>query len=266
MYRAPSHPPNRDICGVPGWASQIGQLTDNTRDCPPGLWNYFYVPWHTYPRKVTLGVDLEREPDIRWDCGHLHPVVVGAILQDRQDAIPAVFIRREEDSIWVRSQPCRTLHDTAHEATMPKTGTNRDVGGKPSTGGPSRIDDNATGARSKDPNNRGTTPNKHRVKESPEGGAPRKTPRRERYALLVGVEVSPQPGARPSPRSVPSHAWKEQIIWDYVEPAIPELTNLVVLNPMEFHVFRGSRSAGKVLNLDEAALASAGLHDTRPFG
>ena len=91
---------------------------------------------------------------------------------------------------------------------------------------------------------------------------PRKTPGRKRFALLVGVEVTPQPGARLGPRSVPPHAWMEQIIWDYVGPAIPELTSLVVLNPMEFLVFRGSRSAGEGFNLEEAAAASAGLHDT----
>ena len=79
---------------------------------------------------------------------------------------------------------------------MPETGTNGAVGGKPFTGGPSRIDENATGARSnKDPNNRGATPGKRCVKECPEGGMPCKTPGRERYAILVGVEVSPQPGA-----------------------------------------------------------------------
>ena len=134
---------------------------------------------------------------------------------------------------------------------------------KPSTGGPSRIDENATGARSyKDPNNRGAMPGKRRVKESPEGSMPHKTPGCERYAILVGVEVSPHPGARLDPRSVPPHAWTEQIIWDYVGPAIPELTSLIVLNPMEFLVFRGSRSAGKGFNLEEAAVASAGLHDT----
>ena len=91
---------------------------------------------------------------------------------------------------------------------------------------------------------------------------PRKTLGRERFALLVGVEITPQPGARLGPRSVPPHAWTEQIIWDYVGPTIPELTTLVVLNPVEFLVFRGSRSAGEGFNLEEAAATSAGLHDT----
>ena len=128
--------------------------------------------------------------------------------------------------------------------------------------GPSRIDNNATGARSKDPNNHGTTPSKCHVKESLEGGTPRKSSRRKCYALLIGVEVSPQPGARPSLRSVPPHMWTEQIIWDYVGPAIHELTNLIVLNPVEFLLFHGSRSAGEGFTLDEAALATTGLHDT----
>ena len=91
------------------------------------------------------------------------------------------------------------------------------------------------------------------MKESPEGGTPCKIPGHERYA---------PPSQAQDPVPVLPHVWTEQIIWDYVGPAIPELTNLIVLNPMEFLIFRGSRSAGEGFTLDEAALATAGLHDT----
>ena len=75
------------------------------------------------------------------------------------------------------------------------------------------------------------------------------------------MEVIPQPEAVPGPRSVPPHAWTDQIIRDYVSPVVPDTTNLVVLNPMEFLLFRGSRSAGEGYPFDEAVVASAALHD-----
>ena len=48
---------------------------------------------------------------------------------------------------------------------------------------------------------------------------------------------------------------------DYMSPVVPDTTSLVVLNPMEFILFRGSRSAGEGYLFDEAVVASAALHD-----
>ena len=157
-----------------------------------------------------------------------------------------------------------SLTNASLKTTMPETGTNGAVRGKNPATGPPKTDNSAkTGRRNKDSSNRGTPSNnnKRRGKDGPDGAMPRKTPGRERYALLVGVEVIPQPGAVPGPRSVPPHAWTDQIIRDYVSPVVPDTTNLVVLNPMEFILFRGSRSAGEGYPFDEAGVASAALHD-----
>ena len=52
--------------------------------------------------------------------------------------------RTPSESVVNRAELYVTLH-TSHEATVPETGTNGAVGGKSSTEGPSRIDENATG-------------------------------------------------------------------------------------------------------------------------
>ena len=165
----------------------------------------------------------------------------------------------------VTSAELYSLTNASLKTTMPETGTNGAVGGKNPVTGPPKTDNSAnTGARSKDSSNRGTPTNnnKRRGKDGPDGGTPRKTPGRERYALLVGVEVIPQPGAVAGPRSVPPHAWTDQIIWDYVSPVVPDITNLIVSNPMEFLLFRGSRSAGEGYQFDEAVAASAAVPDS----
>ena len=156
-----------------------------------------------------------------------------------------------------------SLTNASLKTTMPETGTNGAVGGKNPVTGPPKTDDSAnTGAQNKDSSNRGTPTNNNKCcgKDGPDSGTPRKTPGRERYALLVGVEVIPQPGAIAGPRSVPPHAWTDQIIWDYISPAVPDITNLIVLNPMEFLLFH---SAGEGYQYDEAIAASAAVHDSK---
>ena len=202
---------------------------------------------------------------VEFVCTHVSPIPDFVHVTNEKPSLKLLLeeSRTPSTSVVTRAE-LYSLTNASLKTTMPETGTNGAVGGKNPVTGPPKTDDSAnTGPRNKDSSNRGTPShnNKRRGKDGPDGATPRKTPGRERYALLVGVEVIPQPGAVPGPRSVPPHAWTDQIIRDYVSPVVPDTTSLVVLNPMEFILFRGSRSAGEGYPFDEAVVASAALHD-----
>ena len=60
---------------------------------------------------------------------------------------------------------------------------------------------------------------------------------RERFALLFGVEVTPtiEDGVRS--HILPTYAWTECIIFDILSPTIEDISQIVILNPMECLVF-----------------------------
>ena len=60
---------------------------------------------------------------------------------------------------------------------------------------------------------------------------------RECFALLFGVEVTPtiEDGVRL--HILPAYAWTECIIFDILSPTIEDISQVVILNPMECLVF-----------------------------
>ena len=60
---------------------------------------------------------------------------------------------------------------------------------------------------------------------------------RERFTLLFGVEVTPtiEDGVRL--HILPAYAWTEHIIFDILSPTIEDISQVMILNPMECLVF-----------------------------
>ena len=77
---------------------------------------------------------------------------------------------------------------------------------------------------------------------------------RERFALLFGVEDGV------GSHILPAYAWSERIIFDMLSPTIEDISQVVILNPMECLVFRGRRSKGEGFTYGEALALSDAYH------
>ena len=154
----------------------------------------------------------------------------------------------------------------SNQPTMPAARENVAAGGRAKECSP-KTEDCSDGARPKDECDRrangANSVTEERFAGSCSGSGPR-TPKdglktRERYCLLFGVEKIPRPRERPGSRAVPPYAWTDLIIWDYVSPYIPGLTQVKALNAMEFLAFRGSRTNKEGIPQGEAMALADGL-------
>ena len=60
---------------------------------------------------------------------------------------------------------------------------------------------------------------------------------RECFALLFGVEVTPTIEDGVGSHILPTYAWTKCIIFDILSPTIEDISQVVILNPMECLVF-----------------------------
>ena len=60
---------------------------------------------------------------------------------------------------------------------------------------------------------------------------------RECFALLFGVEVTPTIEDGVGSHILPAYVWTECIIFDILSPTIEDISQVVILNPMECLVF-----------------------------
>ena len=60
---------------------------------------------------------------------------------------------------------------------------------------------------------------------------------REHFALLFGVEVAPTVEDGVRSHILPTYAWTERIIFDILSPTIEDISQVVILNPIECLVF-----------------------------
>ena len=95
---------------------------------------------------------------------------------------------------------------------------------------------------------------------SPQRSPPDKTRKRDRYALLFGVQVTDMD--RAGSHMLPHYAWNETIIKDILGAEIQEITDVVVLSPVECMVFSGQRSRGQGFTQMEATEIARQLHDS----
>ena len=83
---------------------------------------------------------------------------------------------------------------------------------------------------------------------------------RECFALLFGVEVAPTIEDGVGSHILPTYAWTECIIFDILSPTIDDISQIVILNPMECLVFGGHHSRGKGFTYGEALALSDIYH------
>ena len=83
---------------------------------------------------------------------------------------------------------------------------------------------------------------------------------RECFALLFGVEVTPTIEDGVGSHILPAYAWTERIIFDILSPTIEDISQVMILNPMECLVFRGCHLRGEGFTYSEALALSDVYH------
>ena len=83
---------------------------------------------------------------------------------------------------------------------------------------------------------------------------------RECFALLFGVEVTTTVEDGVGSHILPAYVWTEHIIFDILSPTIEDISQVVILNPMECLVFRGCHLRGKGFTYSEALALSDIYH------
>ena len=83
---------------------------------------------------------------------------------------------------------------------------------------------------------------------------------RECFALLFGVEVAPTIEDGVGSHILPTYVWTECIIFDILSPTIEDISQVMILNPMECLVFRGCHSRGEGFTYSEALALSNIYH------
>ena len=100
--------------------------------------------------------------------------------------------------------------------------------------------------------------------EHVEGDVPQRSPSnlrtRECFALLFGVEVAPTVEDGVGSHTLPAYVWTECIIFDILSPTIEDISQVMILNPMECLVFRGNHSRGEGFTYGEALALSDVYH------
>ena len=83
---------------------------------------------------------------------------------------------------------------------------------------------------------------------------------RECFALLFGVENAPTVEDGVGSHILPAYVWTERIVFDILSPTIEDISQVVILNPMECLVFREHCFRGKGFMYSEALALSDIYH------
>ena len=121
------------------------------------------------------------------------------------------------------------------------------------------------GAKAKEDADHGAACSDHRHNESTSREtSPQRSPSnlrtRERFALLFGIEVTPMVEDGIGSHILPAYAWSEHVIFDMLSPTIEDISQVVILNPMECLVFQGHHSKGEGFTYGEALALSNAYH------
>ena len=118
------------------------------------------------------------------------------------------------------------------------------TGGKSGMASAPEKDDEAAskGAKAKEDADRAATCSDHRHDESMSREAsPQQSLSnlctRECFALLFGIEVAPTIEDGIGSHILPAYAWSERIIFDMLSPTIEDISQVMILNPMECLIF-----------------------------
>ena len=121
------------------------------------------------------------------------------------------------------------------------------------------------GAKAKEDADHGAACSDHRHDErtSREMSPQRSPPNlrtRQRFALLFGIEVAPTKEDGIRSHILPAYVWSECIISNMLSPTIEDISQVVILNPMECLIFRGRHSKGEGFTYGEALALSDAYH------
>ena len=121
------------------------------------------------------------------------------------------------------------------------------------------------GARAKEDTDRGATYSDHCHDESTSREtSPQQSlsnlPTRECFTLLFGIDITPTVEEGVGSHILPTYTWSEHIIFDMLSPAIEDISQVMILNPMECLVFRGCHSKGEGFTYGEALALSNAYH------
>ena len=124
--------------------------------------------------------------------------------------------------------------------------------------------DVSKGARPKDGTDRGAQgPDPQQDSSSRETSPHRDPPdlcNRECYALLFRVEALMTPEDGPDTYLLPSYAWTDKIVWDYLSPTIKEMSQIMILNQMECLIFKGCRTKKEGFTYSETTAYADAFH------
>ena len=154
---------------------------------------------------------------------------------------------------------------TVLETNMPMFGSTS--GGKSGVASAPEKEDAAAskGAKSKEDTDHGAAcSDPHHDESTSREMSPQRSPSnlctREHFALLFGVEVTPTIEDGVGSHILPTYTWTEHIIFDILSPTIEDISQVVILNPMECLVFRGRHSRSKGFTYGEALALSDVYH------
>ena len=161
---------------------------------------------------------------------------------------------------------CHSLYES-YNADMPLFGSGS--GGAASTTGASARSEDKTsrGARLKEDAGKGAmgSASPRNVDDmsresSPQRSPPDNTRKRDRYALLFGIQLTDVD--RAGSHMLPHYAWNETIIKDILGAEVQEISDVIVLSPVECMVYSGQRSRGQGFTQAEATEIARQLHDS----
>ena len=161
---------------------------------------------------------------------------------------------------------CHSLYES-YNADMPLFGSGSG-GAAGMTGASARSEDETSrGVRLKEDAGEGTTTSASprnvddtSRESSPQRSPPDNTRKRDRYALLFGVQVTDVD--RAGSHMLPHYAWNETIIKDILGAEVQEITDVIVLSPVECMVYSGQHSRGQGFTQVEATEIARQLHDS----
>ena len=154
-----------------------------------------------------------------------------------------------------------------YNADMPLFGSGSG-GAASATGASAKSEDETSrGARLKeDAGEDATTGNSPRNidntsrESSPQRSSPDNTHKRDRYALLFGIQLTDVD--RAGSHMLPHYAWIEMVIKDILGADIQEISDVIVLSPVECMVYSGQRLRGQGFNQAEVTEIARQIHDS----
>ena len=95
---------------------------------------------------------------------------------------------------------------------------------------------------------------------SPQRSLPDNTCKLDQYALLFGIQLTDVDSA--GSHMLPHYAWNETIIKDILGAEVQQISDVVVLSPVECMVYSGQRSRGQGFTQAEVTEIARQLHDS----